>query len=265
MEPLVLKPIGSIRTTKQVKFDAPHQPTDGIEEHNVIELLPGNNFEQALSDLSGFDRIWLIWWFHRNNTWRPRVLPPRGSAVRRGVFATRSPHRPNPIGITAVPLIKIVGRTLHVGNTDLVDGTPILDIKPYISQIDAFPEATSGWLQEIEEEFSTPPRYSISLSPIAKTQLEWLQREWKIDFTERAFNILSRDPTPHRTRRISRCAGGTYKMGCGGWRLIFTVADALVTILNVTPGYPSRLLLGEGYDRVPDRDAQIAFQSLWAQ
>ena len=93
MSELTLQPIGYIRTGKQVKFQALHQPSEQQPEHNLLELLPDQNYEQALRDLSGFSRVWLVWWFHRNTTWRTQVIPPRGPAQSRGVFATRSPQR----------------------------------------------------------------------------------------------------------------------------------------------------------------------------
>ena len=247
----------------RVKFDAPHQPTDGIDEHNVVELFPGQSFEHALDDLAGFDRIWLIWWFHKNDNWRPKVLPPRGTAKRRGVFATRSPHRPNPIGMTAVPLLGIKGRKLYIGNCDLVDGTPILDIKPYLSSIDSFPDAGNGWLGEVEASLSLPPEFNVVLSPLASEQIDWLQNTWNVDFMERAMAILSRDPSPHRTRRITRCANGQYRIGCGAWRILFSVKEKTVLVNRATPGYPPRLLEHDSNGKVPDREAQIAFRIKW--
>ena len=104
----------------------------------------------ALTDLERFDRIWLVSWMHLNGPRRkPLVRPPRGGP-KRGVFATRAPHRPNPIALSCVELLRVEGRVLHVRGLDLIDGTPILDIKPYIPDFDAFPGAARGWL-------STPP------------------------------------------------------------------------------------------------------------
>jgi tRNA (adenine37-N6)-methyltransferase len=125
----------------------------------TIELLPGRNFEQALKDLAGFERIWVIAWLHLNENWQPTVIPPRGPKVRRGLFATRSPHRPNPIAISALKLVRIEGLTLHVHGIDLLDGTPVLDIKPYVPYADAFPDAREGWLEEIGEAPDAPDRW----------------------------------------------------------------------------------------------------------
>src|SRR5471030_3061060 len=107
---LTLRPIGHIRTRQQVKFQAGHQPAAAAEARNEVELLADCGYEQALQDLAGIERIWLLSWFHRNDGWRPLVLPPRGPSRRRGVFATRSPHRPNPLGLTSVALLGVDGR-----------------------------------------------------------------------------------------------------------------------------------------------------------
>lgn len=253
MSKLSLEPIGYIRTDMRLKFDAPHQPNSEAIKSNTIELLPGKNFEQALQDLAGFERIWLLWWFHKNSAWRPLVLPPRGAKKKRGVFATRSPHRPNGIGLTATKLISIKGRTLVVGPVDLVDGTPILDIKPYIPEVDAFPNSAIGWLGEAD---LSKPNFRVELSPLARAQAQWLRENWQINFIERARDLLAIDPTPHRTRRISR-SGSEFRMGCGAWRLYFSVNADVVQILRIEPGYPLRALKGAA--TVPDREVQLAF------
>lgn len=259
---LLLSPIGVIHTSMQLKFDAPHQPQRGRSQRSTVELLAQQNFEKALEDLAGFDYIWLIWWFHRNSTWRPKVLPPRGSAGKRGVFATRAPHRPNPLGITAVKLLEISGRNLIVGDNDLVDGTPILDIKPYIPSIDAIPDARSGWLTAIEEKSAAAERFSIRKSELAALQLTWLN-EHGVFIEERALAILSCDPSPNRTRRISRTAGSGFRMGCGAWRIFFSISDKEVLIERVAPGYPRQALESVSYDQIPFRQEQIAFNNIW--
>lgn len=262
MDQLVVTPIGYARTGMQTKFDAPHQP-DFRLRNCKIELVGGNNFEQALRDLEGFDRIWLIWWFHKNSTWNPIVLPPRGQGIKRGVFATRSPHRPNPLGITAVELIKIEKRNLIVGPLDLVDGTPILDIKPYIPAIDSFQNSKAGWVENLESQLAA--KYTIGLSPQAKEQLAWLENAGVVVFP-RAFELLRIDPTPNRTRRISKC-GHNYKMGCGAWRIYFSINDdnAVVNIICFGPGYPLRTLRDSNKTDIPDRQIQTAFLSTFPE
>ncbi len=148
------EPIGFLKSPYAKRIDAPHQSTvaEGTEsgefETATLELEPWVD-EQALKDLDGFDRLWLIFVFHLNQGWKSRVKPPRGGP-KRGVLATRSPHRPNSLGLSSVELIKIEGRTLYLHGVDLLDGTPVLDIKPYVPYADAFPEAKAGWIDDLD-------------------------------------------------------------------------------------------------------------------
>ena len=119
-------------------------------EAGRVEIFAERVPKKALRDLEGFDRIWLVTYLHLNPKWGPLVRPPRGGR-RRGVLATRSPHHPNPIGLSAVCLDRIEGTTLYVRGLDLIDGTPVLDIKPYVPYCDAFPESGAGWVDALDE------------------------------------------------------------------------------------------------------------------
>jgi tRNA (adenine37-N6)-methyltransferase len=260
---LTLQPIGFLRTRQQVKFQAGHQPSAATEESNELELLPGCSYEDALRDLAGFERIWLLWWFHRNEGWRPLVLPPRGPVQRRGVFATRSPHRPNPLGLTPVPLLGVEGRKLLLGPCDLVDGTPIFDLKPYVPSFDAFPESRAGWIDEVDAAMAEPPKFTVTITAEAEVQVSWLREHWNIDFVPRLTELLSRDPSPHRTRRIRRRSATRTEIGCGAWLAVFTVEGKAVSVFALKPAYPMTFLLREGYQDIPDRDAQVAFYARW--
>lgn len=262
---LKVQPIGYVSTHQRVKFHARHQPLEIEEETSVLELVPGRNFEQALKDLEGFSRVWLIWWFHRNATWRTRVTPPRGASIKRGVFATRSPHRPNPIGLTPVQLLGIKGRKLILGSCDLVDGTPVFDIKPYIPAYDAFPEASAGWTEEVEEAHTEAGGYHVRLSPLAETQAQWLRSNWQIDFQERLVEILARDPSPHRTRRIRKRGESKFVIGCGAWRAHFEVIEKEVEVQFIDPAYPLRSLLDLDKLKIPDHEAQMAYLKVWPE
>src|SRR5690606_16590396 len=142
-ETLTLRPIGVLRTAWSSKVEAPRQPAAATDATGLIQLLPDMNLAHAIEDLAGWERIWVIFWFHRNRGWRPKVLPPRATTGRKGVLATRAPHRPNPLGLSALRLERIDGLDLHVRDVDLLDGTPVLDIKPYVPYADAFPESGS--------------------------------------------------------------------------------------------------------------------------
>lgn len=263
MDSFNLQPIGYVRCRKQLKFEAPHQPDGESEETNLVELVSGKQFELALQDLGGFDRIWLISWFDRNKSWRPRPLPPRGPAKRRGLFATRSPHRPNPIGLTCVTLLGIEGLTLTVGPLDLLDGTPILDIKPYLPSVDAFPDSNSGWVGEFESQLASTEPFQIEISELAADQLTWLKCGWQVEFTDRAFSILMRDPSPHRTRRIMDIGDGRLRIACGPWRLYYRIEGRVVRVDSISKGYSDESLKTPGWEKIPDREAQIAFALRW--
>jgi tRNA-Thr(GGU) m(6)t(6)A37 methyltransferase TsaA len=127
---LSVRPIGFVRSPFVEKVDAPRQATVAEGTVGRIEILP--EYELGLRDLDGFERIWVVFWFHEAAD-RPKlkVLPPR-SDDKRGVFATRSPHRPNPIGMSAVRLVGVEGTVVHVRDLDILDGTPVLDLKPYL-------------------------------------------------------------------------------------------------------------------------------------
>ena len=149
------RPIGMLRSPYARRIDAPHQGTvvEGTESGELaIATLGLEDWldESVLQDLNGFERLWLIFALHRSDGWTSRVKPPRGGP-KRGVLATRSPHRPNAIGLSAVELVKVEGRTLHLRGVDLLDGTPVLDIKPYVPYADAFPEAKAGWIDELDD------------------------------------------------------------------------------------------------------------------
>lgn len=153
--PYAFQPIGFVRSPYARRIDAPHQPSvvEGTETGDVaeaiLELEPGVP-EEALRDLAGFTRIWLIFVFHRSEGWTPLVKPPRGPRVKRGVLATRSPHRPNAIGLSAVELVAVEGRCLRLRGVDLLDGTPVLDLKPYVPYADAFPDSVAGWIDAVD-------------------------------------------------------------------------------------------------------------------
>ncbi len=147
--------IGILRSPYANRIDAPHQATvtEGTESGDqalaTLELEDWVD-EEVLQDLNGFERVWLIFAFHRSQGWKSKVKPPRGGP-KRGVLATRSPHRPNAIGLSAVELIKVEGRTLHLKGVDLLDQTPVLDVKPYVPYADSFPDAKAGWIDELDD------------------------------------------------------------------------------------------------------------------
>ncbi len=142
---VLMKPIGVIRSPHRVATGTPIQPT--YAEQVEGEVVMDEELEPALADIDGFERIWLVYVFDRAGAFRPRVVPYRDTRER-GLFATRSPCRPNPIGISAVRLVGRDRNVLHVRGLDILDGTPLLDIKPYVPEFDAHTPSKAGWLDE---------------------------------------------------------------------------------------------------------------------
>ena len=141
-----LRVIGRARTPWTRREDAPHQPTAAPDEVGVLEIDPP--YRDGLADLDSFARVWVIFAFDRSRGWAPRVKPPRGGP-KRGVFATRAPNRPSQLGLTNVALeaVDVATGEVRVRGLDLLDGSPILDLKPYAATLDAHPDAGHGWLQ----------------------------------------------------------------------------------------------------------------------
>jgi tRNA (adenine37-N6)-methyltransferase len=216
------------------KVEAPRQPAAATNVPGVIELLPNGNFEHAIEDLASWQRIWVIFWFDRNEGWRPKVLPPR-SIGRKGVLATRSPHRPNPLGLSALRLERVEGLRLHVLDVDLLDGTPVLDIKPYVPYTDAFADAGGGWLQQQADD---PGKvFSVTFGAVADGQLVWIAARSSLPLRDRIVNTLMLGPQPHPYRRIKRAKDGGLTLAVQDWRIAFQVHDKAMTVLSLRSGY----------------------------
>jgi len=139
---LELKPIGLIHSPHRQAEGTPIQPRWAAGIEGTVELFP--EFAPGLRDLDGFDRIWLLYWFDRAREARLEVVPYLDTQMR-GVFATRAPSRPNPVGFSCVRLLAVEGARLRVADLDVLDGTPLLDIKPYVPDFDVFPVERIGW------------------------------------------------------------------------------------------------------------------------
>jgi tRNA-Thr(GGU) m(6)t(6)A37 methyltransferase TsaA len=239
---LTLEPIGYVRGPLASKVLAARQPQAAGETPSRIELLPGRSFEHALEDLAGWELIWVVFWFHHNPGWRPKVLPPRSTRGRKGVFATRSPHRPNPIGLSVVRLDGIDGLTLHVRGSDMLDGTPVLDLKPYVPYTDAYPGAGHGWLEdEARAAAGGGPAdplaaYAVELAPLAAEQAAWIQAHTGLAIEERIRATLALGPMPHAYRRIRRMHGWL-QLAIKEWRVRFEVAGRVVSVSRIDSGF----------------------------
>lgn len=223
----MLKTIAHIRSAFPSKFGIPRQSglVDALKSRIVFE--PEYRSADALRGLEGYSHIWLLWEFSeaRRDTWSPTVRPPRlGGNQRMGVFATRSPFRPSPIGLSVVRLERIElhtpdGPVLHVRGADLMDGTPIYDIKPYLPHIDSHPEAAAGFSAQAAEhalEVVFPEHW---LMKVAREDREALKA------------VLAQDPRPSYQNDPERIYGFVF----AGLEVKFTVQEDVLTVCSVSP------------------------------
>ena len=140
---LTLQPIGVIETPFQEPAGTPIQPSRAKGTSGRVHVY--ESFREGLQDLDGFERIWLIYWLHRARM-GSLLVTPFLDTEKRGVFATRAPSRPSPIGISAVRLVKVRDTVLEIAEVDILDGTPLLDIKPYVPEFDCYAGSRAGWV-----------------------------------------------------------------------------------------------------------------------
>ena len=216
-----MKPIAHIETPFKEKFGVPRQ-AGLVEGEARVVFEPEYRVAEAVRGLEEFDYVWLIWQFHlaERQEWSPTVRPPRlGGNKRVGVFATRSPFRPNPIGLSCVRLLRIEpGPVLVVAGADLVDGTPIYDIKPYIVYADSHPDARSGFAQEAPKTLEVVDDHGLLLQ---------LPEDKRRELVE----CLRQDPRPHYQHDPQRL----YTMPYDRWEVSFRVTDGSVEIHEIHP------------------------------
>ena len=217
-----MKIIGHIRTDFPSKFGIPRQSGLVPELKGIITFEPEFRNPEAFRGLEEFSHIWILWKFSKSEKehWSATVKPPRlGGKKRMGVFATRSPYRPNDIGLSSVKLEKIsfdekTGPMLHVAGVDLLDGTPIYDIKPYIAYTDSHPEATEGFAGGVKEKglrVEFPKKF-----------LEMLPEEKR----EAAIGVLAQDPRPAYDTDETRLYGVEF----AGFDVRFVVSGEVLTV-----------------------------------
>lgn len=236
---LLLHPIGVVRSPFVDRVSAPRQPYVAADAVGTIELHAGHDFEDALADLERWSHIWVIYWFHLNEGWRPKVLPPR-SNEKRGVFATRSPHRPNPIGLSPMKLERIEGLVLHVRGVDVIDGTPVLDLKPYVPFADIVADASTGWIGNDPD-----PAYEVRWEPLAQEQAAWLRELHAVELVASIDKQLALGPRPHAYRRIRETEDGKRVLSLHDWRVRFRIEERTAIVERVSSGYRASQLYGE--------------------
>lgn len=227
MEPVSIRPVARIRSDFPEKFGIPRQSGLVGELRATVVFEPEFRSPEALRGLEEFSHIWLIWCFSRARqaNWSPTVRPPRlGGNVRLGVFATRSPFRPNPLGLSVVRLLEIrkdphFGHVLEVAGADLMDGTPIFDLKPYLPYADSLPHATGGFTDRTARrslEVNFPPELLARVPADRRAALR---------------GVLAQDPRPSYQSAPERI----YGMSFAGLEVHFFVQDGCLTVCGVQP------------------------------
>lgn len=231
-----LEVIGYVRCDYKEKFGIPRQ--SGLTDCATafIEMLPPYNQTEAFRGLDGFSHIWLLWDFSRahKNGFTATVKPPKlGGNQRMGVFATRSPFRPNNIGLSSVKLLDIIYNKengcvhgLVVSGADILDGTPVYDIKPYLPYTDSHSEATGGWTDSLDI-----PELSVCFSDDITARLEAIFSRTQIKALK---EILAQDPRPGYQDEPGRRYGMLY----GGYDVRFTIEDGILTVCEVDSVHP---------------------------
>ncbi|MCI8511668.1 MAG: tRNA (N6-threonylcarbamoyladenosine(37)-N6)-methyltransferase TrmO [Lachnospiraceae bacterium] len=225
----VLKRIARARTQFPEKFGIPRQSGLSWDLKGQIIFEPEYRNETALRGLEGFSHIWLIWGFSDSihDGWLPTVRPPRlGGNKRMGVFATRSPFRPNPLGLSCVRLEKIElhtpkGPILHIAGADLLDNTPIYDIKPYLSFTDSHADAADGFTDQTRTHFLT-----VDFPPELLNRVDQDSRKALV-------SVLSQDPRPSYQHDPARLYGMTF----AGYEIKFCVKEDRLTVMHVSKAY----------------------------
>lgn len=219
--------IARVHSDFSTKFGIPRQ-SRLVDTPARVVLEPPYNLPDAVRGLEEFSHIWLLWEFSENvredGKWSATVRPPRlGGNVRKGVFATRSPFRPNPIGLSCVKLEKITyeesGPVLHVLGADLMNGTPVYDIKPYVAYSDSIPDAVGGFSEKVKD-------YRVKVE-IAREWMEQIPAEQQ----ELLLGILEQDPRPSYQEDPERIYGMEY----AGMEVKFTVSSGVLTVVSVEP------------------------------
>ena len=227
MENVNIQVIARMKSDFATKFGIPRQSGLVQQLRSTIVFEPEFRNPDTLRGIEGYSHLWLIWQFSEavRTEWSPTVRPPRlGGNTRMGVFATRSPFRPNSLGLSCVRLLGVehtekYGTVLHVGGADLMDGTPIFDIKPYIPYADCQNDATGGFTDNADDYLLDVdfPQELLALLPADKQ--------------DAAIAVLSHDPRPSYQRKPDSVYGLTF----AGFDIRFTVCDKILTVTEVTP------------------------------
>ena len=239
MQSFRLETIGIVHSPYREKFAIPRQP-GLVDVLSTVELLAPYNRIEAVRGLEEFSHIWLSFIFHgvSQQGWKATVRPPRlGGNQRVGVFASRSTHRPNPLGLSVVELVEVQcdtqGVRLLVRGADLLDGTPVIDIKPYLPYVDSIPQASAGYAPDAPQ-----ATLSVVFSDAARTFLQDTRQRYP-ELERLVVQLLELDPRP--AYKEAEC-GRQYGMALYDLNIRFVVCQQCAEVLNITTGLPQSSL-----------------------
>lgn len=260
MESFAFKPIGIVHSLQKYRFETPRQGAFASGD-GVIEIF-SEYAGDAIADLQGFDRIWVIFCFHLNSKhgWKPKVRPPfPADGPCRSVFATRSPYRVNPIGLSCVELAGIEEKKLLVRHIDMLDGTPVLDIKPYIPEADSFPDAVTGWRNCVQPAESM--RWQLEFQEPFLKQAEFILLHAGLDLVNFAKVQLANEPFDVSRKRVKHVDGDRWILGCRTWQIGFAadMQNKKLILTEVKSNYSQEELLPGQEDKYNDKEIHRNF------
>lgn len=260
------KAIGYVRTSSRYRYEMPRQASfSGVPAFIEWEKEGAPEYAQAAKDLAGFERIWVIFCFHLNwDHWNVMVRPPVSPDGKKySLFATRSPHRPNPIGLSCVELLSVEKNGLFIRNCDILDGTPVFDIKPYIPRADAFPQSAAGWHDRIKDQ-----EFHVEFTGEFLIKSRFLKELSNLDIENFCKVQLKYSPLDASRKRVKKIREGgeeeenIYSIGCRTWRASFVCREEkrVVLVKDLFSNYTEEELLPGSVDKYGDKEFHRAFR-----
>lgn len=225
-------------------------------QSGYIEFESGFDHKLGLTGIEKMSHIWLIFIFHKSESApKPLVRPPRAPDQQVGVYATRSPYRPNPIGLTLAKVDKIENGKLYLSSVDLLDQTPILDIKPYVSDSDQAIHPIQGWIDQVQA-------WTFSVSDRAQQKIDWLIQNGVTEFYDVLVSQLETPPLQLDRKRIKKLDSGQWILSYRTWRILLSINELQFSseVLDVISGYSEEELLEMDNDPYGDKGIHLEFK-----
>ncbi len=254
-----LNSIGTFHCPHKHKCELPQQSTVLTTKHQAYIELTLPNAELCLKDLNGFSHIWVLFHFNKNKNWKPLTSPPRLVNQKVGVFASRSPYRPNPIGMSLLEIEKISKNRIYVKQYDLIDKTPILDIKPYLTYTDCAEPVKQGWVESCRSIYNKS--YTIKYSTLSKNQIDWINKYTHFNLYDFIQTQLSQHPTDKTRKRVNRTSTDLWEISFRTWRVNFKINEGAneIYINSLSSGYSKSEIENTNCDTYKDKNIHNLF------